>query len=158
MHFRNALSDPALRLAWGLVVTWTFWTCGEPKARAAAPAKSIWLVGNGFHSSIAVRTADLPFARALSPDPRAEVLVIGWGAADYYRGRVNPWTFCKALCGGSPSILHVVPIRGAVARRFPRSDVVELRVSVANLRRLVHELDRAFARDERGRPIVVFPG
>ena len=47
--------------------------------------------------------------------------------------------------------LHVVPIRGAITRRFPHSDVVLLRLKPASFAKLVSEIDRSFAftRDHR---------
>lgn len=120
---------------------------------SAEATRKVWLVGNGFHSAIAVRTCDLPGGREISGDPRAEWLLIGWGDADFYRRKINPWTVLTAIVWPSPSILHVVPVRGSVADRFRRSDVIELSLPRSRHRALCAALGDAFARDPRGRRI-----
>jgi hypothetical protein len=115
------------RAARVLSLTLLLWAAATALARETA--KPVWVVSNGFHTSLAVRVRDLPFAREIVGDRRADAVLIGWGAEDYYRGKVKPWTFCKALCGASPSLLHVVPVRGPVADRFQHSDVVQLNLT-----------------------------
>lgn len=129
--------------------------CGPARGEAT---RQVWLVGNGFHSAIAIRTNDLPGGREMSGDPRADELLIGWGDADFFRRKINPWTVLAAICWPTPSILHVVPVRGSVAARFPRSDVIELTLPRSRHRALCAELDAAFARDARGRRIFVQRG
>jgi uncharacterized protein (TIGR02117 family) len=128
------------------------------RAAGAAETKPVWLVSNGFHSSLAVRARDVPFRREIAGQSRADALLIGWGAADFYRGKVNPWTVLKATFTPSPSVLHVVPVRGPVARRFAHSDVVEFALSPAQFRILLRELDAAFARDARGQRAFISRG
>ncbi len=120
--------------------------------------EKVWLVGNGFHSGIAIHTKDLPDGRKLSGDPRAEILLIGWGDAAFYRRQINPWTTLAALCWPTPSILHVVPVRGSVTARFPRSDVIEISLPRAQHLALCRALDEAFSRDARGRRVFVQRG
>jgi len=127
--------------------------CIWETATAVAREKPVWLVSNGFHTSLAVRTEDLPFAGEVIGDPRADSVLIGWGAADFYRGKVNLWTILKAVCGADSSLLHVVPVRGAVAARFRHSDVIQLHLSPTRMRGLAGDIDRAFARDRRGQRI-----
>ena len=120
--------------------------------------RKVWLVGNGFHSAIAISARDIPGGRELSGDSRAEWLLFGWGDADFYRRKINPWTVLTAIVWPSPSILHVVPVRGSVADRFRRSDVIELSLPRSGHRALCAALDDAFARDARGRRIFVQRG
>lgn len=125
---------------------------------SACAADRVWLVGNGFHSGIAIRTEDLPDGQKLSGDPRAEFLLFGWGDAAFYRRQINPWTTLAALCWPTPSIVHVVPVRGSVTARFPRSDVIELSLPRSRYLALCRALDEAFSRDARGRRVFVERG
>jgi uncharacterized protein (TIGR02117 family) len=151
------LPGSALRLnAHLLALALAIWAAAAAAARETA--KPVWLVSNGFHTSLAVRAKDLPEARNIAGDARADLVLIGWGAGDWYRGRTNAWTLVKAICGIGPSILHVVPVRGAITGRFPRSDVVELRLAPAEMRRLAARLDRSFSRGQAGRRILVGRG
>lgn len=115
-------------------------------------------MSNGFHTSLAFRTRDLPYAREISGDSQSSALLIGWGGGDFYRGHANPWTFLKAMIGVGPSVIHVVPMRVSVAERFRQSDVVRFDLSVEHHRNLVAEMDRAFARDERGARVALGRG
>lgn len=124
----------------------------------ADDARSVWLVSNGFHTSLAFRSRDVTFLREVTAESRVDGLLIGWGAADYYRGKVNPWTCLKAIAWPSPGILHVVPIRGNVAARFRHSDVIELSLSSSQFRFLLRQIDDAFARDASGRRVFITRG
>ena len=110
----------------------------------------VWVVSNGFHTSLALRAADLPLAKEVFGSGQADVVLLGWGARDIYRGYNNPWTVCEAVFGG-PSLLHVIPIRGTVRSRFLHSDIVRFDLPCDRVRALARELERAFARDELGR-------
>ena len=125
---------------------------------AAEETRPVWLVSNGFHTSLALRARDVPFRREIIGDPRADALLIGWGEADFYQGRVNAWTFGKSIFWPCPSVLHIVPLRGAVAARFAHSAVLRLTLPAAQFRTLLAQLDTAFARDPRGRRLFVARG
>ena len=133
-----------------------------PRALYAARTNKIpvWLVSNGFHSSIAVplRASALPL-RKMTGDARAEFLVIGWGDANFYRAtRVTPSMASKATFCPNPSALHVFPARGSIATRFAHSDVVRFEVSPAGFARLCAFIDHAFQRTPDGRPLLLGPG
>jgi len=126
--------------------------------RCAPTSQPVWLISNGLHTSFVFRVADLPFASEIRADPRADKLIIGWGAADVYRSNVNPWTLCKAVLGAGESLLHIVSLRGSIAGRFAHSDIVELDLPRAEFQKLAHEIDHAFRRDACGRRILSGPG
>ena len=126
------------------------------RAERTAP---VWLVSNGFHTSLGFRVADAPAAREYlglkagvshGRQGGMETFLVGWGATDFYRGRVDVISFGKALAG-SGSLLHVVPVRGEIRARFPHSDVVRLNLSRTEVRRLLADVDTAFARDGASR-------
>jgi len=126
----------------------------------ADETRPIWLVSNGFHTSVAVRVRDMPRAvRELTNDRRADHLLIGWGAAVFYQARrVNLLVFCRATFLPTPSALHVLPFHGRVSQRFAHSDVVRFDVSPADLARAAGFLSRSVRRDSSGQPILLGPG
>jgi len=110
----------------------------------AAGEKPVWLLGNDFHTSIVLRARDVPFRREITGARDVDELTFGWGASADYRGPSTPWTVLQALVPNRGA-LHIVPIHGAITRRFPNSDVVLLRLKPASFAILVAELDRSFA-------------
>ena len=123
---------------------------GEPAARAGEPTVPIYLVSHGWHTGLVIQRADIPVG--LWPEagdfPQAEYLEVGWGDRDYYQAR-DPglWTTLKAALVPTPSVLHVVGLRGAVAEYFRASEVVELRLPRAGVERLVRYIHDAHARE-----------
>jgi len=113
------------------------------RAEAAAD-KPVWLLGNDFHTSIVFRARDIPFRREITGSRDADELAIGWGASADYRGPSTPWTVLQAIFPNHAA-LHIVPIRGAITRRFPHSDVVLLRLDPGSFSKLISEIDRSFA-------------
>jgi hypothetical protein len=130
---------PLRHLAWLLVV------CARLPCHAEdAAEKPVWLLGNDFHTSLVFRARDLPFRRQITGSPDADELAIGWGASADYRGPSTPWTVLEAIFPNRAA-LHIVPIHGAITRRFRHSDVVLLRLKPAAFAKLVSEIDRSFA-------------
>ncbi len=122
------------------------------------PELPVWLVSNGFHSSLAFRARDFPHAEMITTDPRPDIVVIGWGASRFYQGHVDPLTIFRAIFGLDSTTLHVVPVRGALARRFAHSDVIRFDIPAENARALIREFDATFALDPAGKPIPIGPG
>jgi hypothetical protein len=117
----NAPSGPSLKLLKlhrRVFLSFVVWLIANTVALGGGSAKPVWLVSNGFHTSLAFRARDLPFARQITGDRQADILLIGWGARDFYEGKVDPWTLTKAIFGIGGSILHVVPVRGPIWKRF----------------------------------------
>jgi hypothetical protein len=119
-------------------------------ASLSGAEKPVWVVSNGFHTSLGVRTADFPLAGQMEGTRGSDELLIGWGAHDFYQGVANPWTLLEAILPNR-SVLHVVPVRGPIARRFAHSDVFRLRLTSVQFEALRRQLEAAFARDPRGR-------
>jgi hypothetical protein len=117
---------------------------GAGRRADAAADKPVWLLGNDFHTSIVLRARDVPFRNEISGDRYADELAIGWGASADYRGPSTPWTVLEAIFPNRAA-LHIVPIRGAITRRFPHSDLVLLRLKPEVFSKLISGIDRSFA-------------
>jgi Protein of unknown function (DUF2459) len=118
----------------------------------------VWLVSNGFHTSIAVRAADAP-APAQALDGRAKFFIIGWGGRDIYMLRdVRPWQWFTSVALPTPSALHVIPVRSSLVAECPHSEIIEFDVTGQGMAKLRRRLDSAFARMPNGEPLVCGPG
>lgn len=134
-------------------------SCAAPKRHAFAhsasnePATKVWIVSNGFHSSIAVRGSDAPMEmRAF--DPKADYFVIGWGGRNFYMGRVEqPWEYFTSVFLPNNSAIHVVPVHDSLIRECPNSEIIEFEISRAGAARLRERLKSDLALDTQGRMI-----
>ncbi len=132
-------------------------------AIGAAPAsqgsaRPLWIVSNGFHTSLAIRGRDFPDAPQIPQATAADELVIGWGATHFYAGNADPVTLFQAAFGLDTSALHVVPVRGTLMARFAHSDIIEFDLPAARYREIVRAIDETFARDRKGAPVVIGAG
>lgn len=128
------------------------------KAAKRPPAK-VWLVSNGWHTSIAIRTADAtPELRTFAPDSR--YLIIGWGGADFYmwRNMDRPLSVLNAILLPTSSALHVIPVKSSLVEHSPNSEIIEFDVTEQGLERLRRRIKAAFKRDPNGRPTIAGQG
>jgi len=121
-----------------------------PPPSAGEPIVPVYLVGQGWHTGIVIRRADIP--QGSWPEagdfPQAEYVVVGWGDRDYYQAPGPAgWLAVKAALAPTPSVLHVVGFRGPVAEYFRVNEVVELAVSPRGLQGLVQYIHDAHARE-----------
>jgi len=126
----------------------------------SSSAEPVWLISNGFHTSLALRRSAAPPQLAkMAAAARADHVLIGWGAAIYYTTpRVTPLTFCRATLLPTASALHVVPVRGSLRARFQHSDILRFEASPEEFRELRRFLDGAFVRDSADRPVLLGTG
>jgi hypothetical protein len=123
-----------------------------------ARMEPVWLVSNRFHTSIAVEAEDAP-PQVRRLDGRAKYFVIGWGGRDLYMmHEVKPWQWVTSLILPTASALHVIPIRTSLAEGCPSSEIIEFRTTRRGRERLRRHLYLAFARDKKGKVLVVGPG
>ena len=134
-----------------------------PAASTDAPpaARTLHVVGHGWHTGIVLRAADVPAdawpARADFPD--AQFLEIGWGNRAYYQATdPGAWLALKAAFWPAPGVLHVVAFDDAVERYFGAAEVIELSVSETGLHKLIDHLRASHELDAAGRPIQLGPG
>jgi hypothetical protein len=119
--------------------------------------EQVWLLGNDFHTSIVLRARDVPYRSEISGDPHADEIAIGWGANQYYRKGFSSWALIEALAAHRGAI-QVIPVRGPIALRFPKSDVILLNLTPKGLATLVNEINRSFAYTRDHQRILLGPG
>jgi len=132
--------------------------CGCASSPVAVPpgapaSASILIVPQGWHTGIAVRTADIP--ASLLPEkrdfPGAGFLEFGWGDREFYMSAApRPWLSFKAAFFPTASAVHVAGVYGDPAARFPGSEIVTVPLSRPALEGLLRYVHDAFARDRRG--------
>lgn len=112
---------------------------------------SVFVVPQSGHTGLAVRMSDIP--APLVPEkrdfPGADYLEIGWGERDYYMApSAGLWLLLKAGVFPNRSVVHLVGVRGELARAFPGSEIVTLPLSRAALEGLLHYVHDAFQRED----------
>lgn len=144
------------RLRFALPAAIVLATCASAEPQVApsppgseTPSVAIYLVAHEGHTGIAIPRANIP--AGLWPEsrdfPRADYLEVGWGDRDYYQGRDQGLGgTLNAALWPTPSVLHVVGVRGPVGRYFYASEVVELKLSREGFERLLRYVDSAYER------------
>jgi uncharacterized protein (TIGR02117 family) len=140
-------------------------TPGTGSAQATAQAQPtqqrIHVVRHGWHSSIAVRAADLPEDAwpARREFAGAEYLEVGWGDRAYYQAPdPSLWLGLRALLWPTAGVLHVAAFGGPVERQFPGAEIVVLQITPQGLARLVAAIAASHERDAAGQAIALGPG
>jgi hypothetical protein len=148
-------------MAWSLCL---LASCAAPKDFSAQsqplPANSakVWVLSNGFHTSVALRAQDCP-AAVQAMDRKARYFLIGWGGRDFYMGLVHyPWDYVRTVLFPTRSTLHVVPVRTGFVQEFPRAEIIEFDVTTSGLERLRGRLSADFKHDAQDHLIVDGPG
>ncbi len=117
-----------------------------------APADvAVYVVPQGGHTGLAVRMSDIP--APLVPEkrdfPGADYLEIGWGERDFYMApSAGPWLSFKAGVFPNRSVVHLVGVRGELARAFPASEIVAIPLSRPALEGLLRYVHDAFERED----------
>ncbi len=129
--------------------------------RADEPSRLAYVVTHGWHTGIAVRTADVPQSRGPAHDDfrDAEYLEIGWGNRDYWLARrATLGVALSAGLRGTPSALRVIAFDGAVEKFFFESDIVEIGLSRRGFEALITFIRESYATDDTGGIIPLGPG
>jgi uncharacterized protein (TIGR02117 family) len=119
----------------------------------------VWLVSNGWHTSVALRRQDAT-KELQAFAPSAKYLVIGWGGADFYMWRQmnSPIRRIRAMFLPTASALHVIPVQTSLLSECPNSEIIEFDVTEQGLEHLRKRLTASFKRDPKGKPQVAGPG
>lgn len=121
--------------------------CATRSAQVGAPGDiPVYVITHGWHTGIALRAADVGRARWPSlPPPDTRYLEVGWGDRAFYPAPgFNLWFAFKALAWPTPGVLHLVGFDEPPARRFPQSEVLELRLARGAVERLVDHVAASF--------------
>lgn len=110
-----------------------------PAPTGEEPVASIYLVSHGWHAGVALERRHAAGGAWPEADRFATTYVeAGWGDRDFYMAPgFNAWYALKAIAWPTASVVHVAGFDEHPARRFPTSEVVELRVTRAGLDRLI---------------------
>jgi uncharacterized protein (TIGR02117 family) len=120
----------------------------------AAACRTLYLAGHARHTGIIVDRRDFdPVQNADSPEFLAkDWLELGWGDAAFYQADGEGILLgIKALFLSAGAVVHVHGFNGAPAANFPKSEVLELRLTADGYARLLAFLKSAFTRDAAGR-------
>ncbi len=127
---------------------------------ANAPTVGVWLIDNGFHTSLVLPTDKLdptgPLAAATAESGPAKPFVeVGWGDARFYietGASLHRFldVFRAAFAPNNPSAVMVEPLRAAPDRIWS-TGVHRIELSEAGFRRLEAGIDGSFALRD-GRP------
>jgi len=150
-----------LLVGWGLLFATR---CHLPRQTVTPTADStsaVYVVKHGWHAGIAVRRSDIPDDRwpVLDDFLSARYLEVGWGEARYYTGRSRGvWGVLRAGAWPTGSVLHVVPVEGALLDQFSSHAVVRVPVGPGELDALTAFVAESFAVDSTGQATVTAPG
>jgi uncharacterized protein (TIGR02117 family) len=124
-------------------------------------AKTIYLVGHGWHAGIVIRRDDIP--AAVWPEKgdfaNTEYLEVGWGDSDYYQTPDPDWGIAlKAALVPTSSVLHIVGFSGPVTTYFPVSEVIAITLTRSGFEQLCQYIADSFLKDQAGNSVSLGPG
>ena len=137
-------------VGWALLLTARCHLPRQSTVPTSDSTSAVYVVRHGWHAGIAVRRAALPADTwpVLDRFPDATYLEVGWGEVRYYPGHTRGvWGALRAGAWPTGSVLHVVPIRGAVPASFPHNTIVRVPVSTTELAALTRYVEQTFAAD-----------
>ncbi|MDG2284944.1 MAG: DUF2459 domain-containing protein [Alphaproteobacteria bacterium] len=119
----------------------------------SAAERTVYLVNIGWHVGIAI-PVDKTLRRALpeiSAFPDADFIEIGWGDEDFYRAEdPGNMTALRAALTPTEAVVHLHGFSNPVADRFPRSEILELKLSDEEFAGLFGHVHASFQRSGDG--------
>ncbi len=131
------------------------------RARPDEPGIIVYLTSHGWHAGLVIRRADIP--QGVWPQhrdfPDAEYLEVGWGDRDYYQ-TPDPHLgiTLKAALLPTASVLHIVGFSGSVSAYFPRSEIIEIRLTEPDFEKLCHTFAASYFKDPAGNTVSLGSG
>lgn len=128
---------------------------------AAARCKTFYVGGHTRHASIIIDRRDFDPVKSLGTfDFNGKYwLEFGWGDADFYRANGEDILLgLKALFFPTGAVMHVHGFNGSPASNFPKSEIIELRLTPAGYDRLLAFIRGSFARGADGKTIPLDKG
>lgn len=133
----------------------------DTSAPFAGPARTVFIVSNGWHSSIVMARSDLPTnrIREAADFPQARFLEFGWGDAEYYPAAQHTIAMTlRAALFPSPSVMHIAGLSVPPAQHYPRAEVIGLSLDAASLGQLIDYINGSFAHAGHKRATAIGPG
>ncbi|MGH6893196.1 MAG: DUF2459 domain-containing protein [Dongiaceae bacterium] len=124
-------------------------------------ARTVYVVGNGWHTGIVLAREDLLPGRLpeAADFPKATFLEFGWGDRDYYPAP-RP-TFAMALEAAltpTPAVMHLAGFHQPPQHSYPEAEVLSVALTTAELDRMIAGIDADFERPLGGRATAIGPG
>lgn len=133
-----------------------------PPPLHAAENKTVYVVGNGWHTGIIAAAGDLPQALAgmLWQDPQPPAYVeFGWGDEGFYQTqRITSGMALKAILWPTDTVLHVVYFAQNPRIVFAPLHLIRVELSAAGFKRMMDFIAASFARDGENRSVELGPG
>ena len=137
--------------------------CSHPRrasfsAVGSMATQKVWIVSNGWHTSVALRAKDTP-AEFRRLDDKARFFVVGWGGRDVYMWRnFMPWQAVTSVFLPTASAMHVIPVRTTLQMEYAHSEIVEFDTTADGIARLQARISKAVEREADGQPREAGPG
>ncbi len=114
------------------------------------PVRSVFVVSHGWHTGIVFRRQDIP--SDIWPEnldfAANDYVEVGWGDEAFYKApKFKMGTALKAVLWPTPSVLHIAGFNEPVQDYFPKSKIIELKLSQAGFERLCRFIHRSYAKD-----------
>jgi uncharacterized protein (TIGR02117 family) len=109
--------------------------------------RSIYVVRRGWHTGVALPTADWPNQdwSVLAQFAEADYLEFGWGDRRFYQSEPNTfWETVRAVLWPTPSVVHVIGLENPVVDNAHALDIVEVRVPIDRLTVLATAIEQEF--------------
>jgi hypothetical protein len=122
-------------------------TCYESET-PEKPLRSIYVVKRGWHTGVAIATADWPNRSWPLLDEFADVHYVefGWGDERFYKAERNTsWLGLRAALWPSSSVIHVIGLRRPIADDAAADSIIEVHVSSNGLRDLTRSIETEFS-------------
>ena len=132
-----------------------------PTTASSARCKTFYVGGHARHASIIVDRRDFDPAKTLGTFDfnGKDWLEFGWGDADFYQAKGEDVLLgLKALFLPTGAVMHVHGFNGSPASNFPKSEIIELRLTPEGYDRLFAFIRASFVQDAAGKPILLGDG
>lgn len=111
--------------------------------------KTIFIVHNSWHAALVLSRGDLSLETIaeLSDFPDVKFVEFSWGDQDYFPDpNSGVWAALRAAFWSRGSVLHLVGFSENVDQFYRGAEIIELRVTTAAERQLIHFISQTFAR------------
>lgn len=118
--------------------------------------KNIYLLNNGWHSSLVIPTKylDVRFSFLSSYFGESQYYEFGWGDEDFYPAQENSLLLgLKAMLWPTSTLIHVVAVPFKPEEYFISSQPIKIKISTKGMEKLLDYLNSSFKKDSNNKPI-----